>query len=115
MVSCYVKHHAATYGHMPRAKKLEPISIRLDPDVRQGIAAGAKAADRSLSAHINRILRQHLRGATVVLGDSVREALERLAKAEKRSLAAYVELVLEDHIEDTTRTRAKAKPTGTKT
>jgi len=41
-------------------KKLEPISIRLDPDVRSGIEALAKADERSLSAYINRALRQHI-------------------------------------------------------
>jgi hypothetical protein len=54
---------AATCRHMGRAKhakKLDPISIRLDPDVRAGIEALAKAEDRSRSAYINRVLRQHL-------------------------------------------------------
>jgi predicted transcriptional regulator len=45
-------------------KKLGPVSIRLDADVRQGIEALAKADDRSLSAYINRVLRQHIEAVT---------------------------------------------------
>ena len=44
-------------------KKLEPISIRLDPDVREGIQALAAEDERSLSAYINRVLRRHLEDA----------------------------------------------------
>jgi hypothetical protein len=36
------------------------ISIRLDPGVREGIEAWAKADERSLSAYIYRVLRRHL-------------------------------------------------------
>ena len=49
---------------MARAKKMDPLSIRLDPDVRKGIEALAKADERSLSAYINRVLRQHLETVT---------------------------------------------------
>jgi predicted transcriptional regulator len=45
---------------MPTAKKLSPIAIRLDPDVRAGLDALAKADDRSLSAYVHRVLRQHV-------------------------------------------------------
>jgi hypothetical protein len=47
-----------------RVKKLEPIPVRLDPDVRQGIETLAKADDRSISGYINRVLRQHLETVT---------------------------------------------------
>ena len=47
-------------GRAKHGKKLEPISIRLDPDVREGIEALAKADERSLGAYINRVLRRHL-------------------------------------------------------
>jgi hypothetical protein len=55
--------HAATPGHMRklrRTKKLEPISVRLDPDVRKAVETLAKSDDRSLSAYINRVLRLHV-------------------------------------------------------
>jgi|EndMetStandDraft_5_1072996.scaffolds.fasta_scaffold269673_2 predicted transcriptional regulator len=45
---------------MERSKKLDPISIRLDPDVKAALEELAKADDRSLSAYINRTLRQHI-------------------------------------------------------
>jgi predicted transcriptional regulator len=45
---------------MRRTKKLGPVSIRLDPDVRRGIEEMAEADERSLSAYINRVLRRHL-------------------------------------------------------
>jgi predicted transcriptional regulator len=44
---------------MGREKKLEPISIRLDPDVKEAIQALARQDERSLSSYINRVLRQH--------------------------------------------------------
>jgi hypothetical protein len=47
-------------GRAKYAKKLEPISIRLDPDVKAAIEALAKADDRSISGYINRVLRQHI-------------------------------------------------------
>jgi predicted transcriptional regulator len=47
-------------GRAKSAKKLEPIAVRLDPDVRAGIEALAKADERSLSDYINRALRRHL-------------------------------------------------------
>jgi hypothetical protein len=50
-------------GRAKHAKKLEPISIRLDPDVREGIEALAKADGRSMSAYINRVLRRHIEQA----------------------------------------------------
>lgn len=42
-----------------REKKLEPLSIRLDPDVRKAIETLARHDERSLSAYINRVLRKH--------------------------------------------------------
>jgi hypothetical protein len=40
-------------------KKMQPISIRLDAGVRAAIETLAKEDERSLSAYINRVLRQH--------------------------------------------------------
>jgi predicted transcriptional regulator len=51
-------------GRAKPAKKLEPLSVRLDPDVRKGIEALAKADERSLSDYINRALRQHIETVT---------------------------------------------------
>jgi predicted transcriptional regulator len=45
---------------MRSPKKLEPLSIRLDPDVRAGLEALATADDRSLSAYVHRVLRLHV-------------------------------------------------------
>ena len=45
---------------MERSKKLEPISIRLEADVKSALEALAEADERSLSAYINRALRQHV-------------------------------------------------------
>jgi hypothetical protein len=45
---------------MQKEKKMPPTSIRLDPDVHDGIAALAKADERSISSYINRVLRQHI-------------------------------------------------------
>jgi predicted transcriptional regulator len=45
---------------MERRKKLDPISIRLDPDVKAALEELAKEDERSLSAYINRVLRQHI-------------------------------------------------------
>jgi len=45
---------------MKRSKKLEPMSIRLEPDVKAELQELADADDRSLSAYINRVLRQHV-------------------------------------------------------
>jgi predicted HicB family RNase H-like nuclease len=50
-------------GVMPRIKKLSgPMSIRLDPDVREALEELAKSDDRSVSSYINRVLRQHVEG-----------------------------------------------------
>ena len=43
-----------------KTKKTESLSIRLDPDVREAIKRLAQEDDRSLSAYINRALRQHV-------------------------------------------------------
>jgi predicted transcriptional regulator len=45
---------------MERQKKLDPISIRLDPEVKAAVEKLAKADDRTLSAYVNRILKQHV-------------------------------------------------------
>jgi hypothetical protein len=48
---------------MARRKKklLEPMSIRLDPDVKAALEGYAEAEDRSLSSYVNRVLREHVR------------------------------------------------------
>jgi predicted transcriptional regulator len=48
---------------MKKAKKLSPISIRLDADVKAALESLAKSDDRSLSAYINRVLRDHVHSA----------------------------------------------------
>jgi hypothetical protein len=45
------------------ATRGQPVSVRLDPEVRKALEAAAKADDRSLSSLINRILRDYLRKA----------------------------------------------------
>jgi predicted transcriptional regulator len=46
---------------MPRKpKKLEPVSVRLDPDVRAALDVWAEAEERSLSQIINRALREYV-------------------------------------------------------
>ena len=47
---------------MTRRKKklLEPMSIRLDPDVKAALEDFAEEEDRSLSSYVNRVLREHV-------------------------------------------------------
>lgn len=45
---------------MKRPKKLTPIAIRLDADIRAGLDALAAADDRSLSDYIRRVLKVHV-------------------------------------------------------
>jgi hypothetical protein len=47
---------------MTRRKKklLEPMSIRLDPDVKTALEGYAEDEDRSLSSYVNRVLRDHV-------------------------------------------------------
>ena len=47
---------------MTRRKKklLEPMSIRLDPDVKASLQGFAEEEDRSLSSYVNRVLREHV-------------------------------------------------------
>jgi hypothetical protein len=47
---------------MTRRKKklLEPMSIRLDPDVKAALEGFAEEEDRSLSSYVNRVLREHV-------------------------------------------------------
>jgi predicted transcriptional regulator len=42
-----------------RKKKLEPMSIRLDPDVKAALQGFAEEEERSLSFYVNRVLRDH--------------------------------------------------------
>ena len=51
------------------SKKLDPISIRLDPEVKAALERLAKADDRSLSGYINHLLKTHV--------DSVERKKER--------------------------------------
>jgi predicted transcriptional regulator len=43
-----------------RKKKLEPMSIRLDPDVKAALQGFAEGEERSLSFYVNRVLRDHV-------------------------------------------------------
>jgi hypothetical protein len=43
-----------------RKKKLEPMSIRLDPDVKAALQGFAEEEERSLSFYVNRVLRDHV-------------------------------------------------------
>ena len=47
---------------MTRRKKklLEPMSIRLDPDVKVALQGFAEEEERSLSFYVNRVLRDHV-------------------------------------------------------
>jgi len=42
-----------------RRKKLEPMSVRLDEDVRKDLEAAARASDRTMSNYINMVLKEH--------------------------------------------------------
>jgi hypothetical protein len=43
-----------------KKKLLEPMSIRLDPDVKAALEGFAEDEDRSLSSYVNRVLRDHV-------------------------------------------------------
>jgi hypothetical protein len=43
-----------------KKKLLEPMSIRLDPDVKAALEGFAEEEDRSLSSYVNRVLREHV-------------------------------------------------------
>lgn len=45
---------------MMKAKKSPPTTIRLDPDVKEGIETLARDDERSLASYINRVLREHV-------------------------------------------------------
>ena len=45
---------------MKDSKKLDPMSIRLDPEVKAALEIIAQQEDRSLSYVINRVLRQYV-------------------------------------------------------
>jgi predicted HicB family RNase H-like nuclease len=42
-----------------KTKKLDPLSVRLDQDVRENLERAAQAEGRSLSNYINEVLKQH--------------------------------------------------------
>jgi hypothetical protein len=45
---------------MARSKKLEPMSLRLDPEVKAALQEFAAADERTLLAYVNRLLHQHV-------------------------------------------------------
>jgi predicted transcriptional regulator len=45
-------------------KKMDPISIRLDPEVKAALQRLAKADGRSLSGYIHHLLQQYVAAAT---------------------------------------------------
>jgi hypothetical protein len=47
---------------MARGKKklLEPMSIRLDPEVKAALQGFAEEEERTLSGYVNRVLREHV-------------------------------------------------------
>ena len=53
----------ATNDDMPTEKKMHPISIRLDPDVRAALDELAREDSRSLSQYVNLALRRHVEQA----------------------------------------------------
>jgi hypothetical protein len=54
--------HGGYNVRMTRRKKklLEPMSIRLDADVKAALEGFAEDEDRSLSSYVNRVLRDHV-------------------------------------------------------
>jgi predicted transcriptional regulator len=45
---------------MKDTKKTDPISVRLDPDVKAALEQLAAADERSMSAYIGRVLKNHV-------------------------------------------------------
>jgi hypothetical protein len=45
-------------------RKLDPISVRLDPDVKAALVRLAEADGRSLSGYIHHLLKQQVKAAT---------------------------------------------------
>jgi predicted transcriptional regulator len=63
---------------MVRKKKLlEPMSIRLDPDVKAALQGFAEEEERSLSFYVNRVLRQHVQQVEARKQDSKKRPPER--------------------------------------
>ena len=52
--------HMTTKTTRRKKKLLEPMSIRLDPDVKAALEGFAEEEDRSLSSYVNRVLRDHV-------------------------------------------------------
>jgi hypothetical protein len=57
---CAAATKAAMTRMTRRKKKLEPMSIRLDPDVKAALQGFAEEEERSLSFYVNRVLREHV-------------------------------------------------------
>jgi predicted transcriptional regulator len=63
---------------MVRKKKLlEPMSIRLDPDVKAALQGFAEEEERSLSFYVNRVLRQHVEQVEARKQEAKKRPLER--------------------------------------
>jgi predicted transcriptional regulator len=63
---------------MVRKKKLlEPMSIRLDPDVKAALQGFAEEEERSLSFYVNRVLRQHVQQVEAKKQEVKKRPLER--------------------------------------
>jgi predicted transcriptional regulator len=63
---------------MVRKKKLlEPMSIRLDPDVKAALQGFAEEEERSLSFYVNRVLRQHVQQVEARKQEARKRPLER--------------------------------------
>jgi len=63
-LQCALRRYSARHLHMPaQKKKAPPLSIRIDADVRRELEKLAAEDDRSLSAYVNRLLRQHVESA----------------------------------------------------
>jgi predicted transcriptional regulator len=67
-----------------RPKKLEPMSIRLDPDVKAALEALATAQERSLSWIANKALRQWVETNKAAIADAERQ-VGRQAKSPSKS------------------------------
>ena len=64
---------------MARGKKklLEPMSIRLDPDVKSALQGFAEEEERSLSFYVNRVLREHVRQIETKTQDAKKRPQDR--------------------------------------
>ena len=68
----------------PKPKALEPMSIRLEPDVKAALEALAMAQERSLSWVANKALRQYVEANKAAIADAERQ-LGRQAKGQSKS------------------------------